>query len=167
MRPNKTLAKITLANSIDPSGNSITSNGFFPVLNFPSGLKKGYIVTCGDDVTMLRWTCWDWQFSSYPCKHFFTTFRELPAWQWEALSSQYFTETYSEPCQISTMECFEKIVKGFIFVKLTIVDICQSSEHHSVVNRLTYHLIKLLKTNLKNILLQILLGSFMNTLSHM
>ena len=76
-------------------------------------------------------------------------------------------QTYSEPCQISTMECFEKTVKGFIFVKLTIVDICQSSEHPSVVNRLTYLLIKLLKTNLKNILLQILLGSFMNTLSHM
>ena len=60
----KILAKTTLADSIDPSGNSIIGNGVLSVMNSPCGLKESYIVTFWDDDTMIRCTCWDWQSSS-------------------------------------------------------------------------------------------------------
>ena len=46
------------------------------------------------------------------------------------------TETYLEPCQISKMECFAKIINGFqpltIFARRSILDVRQGSMYFSV-----------------------------------
>ena len=50
----------------------------------------------------------------------------------------HFSETYSGYCQISKMECLEKVVNGFelltIFAKLSILDVWQGSEYGSAAD---------------------------------
>ena len=58
---------------------------------------------------------------------------------------QLHPEAYSEPCQISKMECFSKIVKGClsltIFAKCSILDVWQGSEYATDTGKLFWCLV--------------------------
>ena len=63
----------------------------------------------------------------------------------------YVTETYSEPCQTSKMECFEKIVNDFqlliIFEKCLILDVGHGSKP---VSALQLHLLRFLHFHIES-----------------
>jgi len=39
-------------------------------------------------------TCYVWEKTRYPCKHFFAVFRKFPAWTWDDLSNAYINSPF-------------------------------------------------------------------------
>ena len=83
------MMKIQQANQSDLSGIVIKGQGEFVVHSFTHKWQH-YKVSFGDEETMPKCSCPDFNRSKYICKHFFAIFKKYPeAWSWDALSSLY------------------------------------------------------------------------------
>lgn len=79
---------------MDLSGILQISKGEFKVMNYENKDKEVYHVSFGDDERMPKCSCFDWNKTGYPCKHFFAVFIKFPCYSWSSLSSLYINSPF-------------------------------------------------------------------------